>query len=640
MKIHPNNLYIICLAIIGLFCFENLFAQNQELVPLKYNPTIKQYLKDHPQENYRISLVTSLELPFVDDFSGSSVFPDPLKWENNMVFINNDFPINPVTVGVASFDGLDGNGNPYIVAVAGVGGCDTLTSQPINLFNKPASQGGAPYSIGDSLILSFYYEKKGLGDAPEISDSLVLDFYNPSSNAWARQWFSLGGITGGQDTVFYKVTVKVSNAVYLQDGFKFRFRSYGARIGNLDMWHLDYVRLYAAYNSFSGVMDTVLTDVAFTKPGKSLLTDYTSIPWDHFIFLSAIDQQNLIDDSSTVNYRVNDNVPNDVGFNNRIFNFSGNYVAGFGQTNGNIFPGRPNNQNLSYTFGVDSIFPNSPSQTPDSTTFTILNYFSNGNTFSGLKSNDTIRYEQKFYNYYSYDDGTAEVAFDLANSPLGKLAMKFEIYKPDTLRAVRFFFAQLGASVANKLFTLKIWSSLSPETVIYQEINQKPTYINTINGYSTYVLDQIVPVSGTIYIGFQQVAADGLHLGFDRNTVSNSKMYFNTVGTWNAVTVAPGTFMIRPVMGDTSLFSGINEFALEEAIQLYPNPTSDYINIYIKNPEKVKSLSFRSMDGKLVYNADFSNVLDVSTLGSGLYFVEFLFMDNSIARKRIIIVKD
>ena len=640
MRLHSINFYKICLVIFGLLSFENISAQTEELVPLKYNPTIKQYLKTHPQENYKRRLVTSLELPFIDDFSGSSVFPDPVKWENNMVFINNDFPINPITIGVASFDGLDGNGNTYLVAVAGVGGCDTLTSQPINLLNKPASQGGAAYSLGDSLILSFYYEKRGLGDAPEVSDSLVLDFYNPSTNAWVKQWFSLGGITGGQDTVFYKVTVKVSNAAYLQDGFKFRFRTYGARIGSLDMWHVDYVRLYAAYNSFSGVMDTVLTDVAYTKPGKSILTDYTSIPWDHFISLPTIDQQNLINDSSTVYYRVNDNAPNDVGFNNRIYDFTGNYVAGFGQTNGNIFPGRPNNQNLTYTFAVDSIFPNSPSLTPDSTTFTILNYFSNSNTFLGLKSNDTIRYEQQFYNYYSYDDGTAEVAFDLANSPLGKLAMKFEIFKPDTLRAVRFFFAQQGASVANKLFTLKIWSSLSPETIIYQEINQKPTYINTINGYSTYVLDQIVPVNGTIYIGFQQVAADGLHLGFDRNTASNSKMFFNTVGTWNSVTVAPGTFMIRPVMGDTSLFAGINELANEDAIQLYPNPATSSIQIAVKNPEKVIGLKIRSMDGKLVLKSGFSNVINVSNLGVGLYFVELLFMDNSIARKRLIIVKD
>jgi hypothetical protein len=640
MKIYFNQRLKICLAILSLLCFKNISAQTQELVPLKYNSTIKQYLKDHPQENFRVSLLNSIELPFVDDFSNNSVFPDPTKWENNMVFINNDFPINPITVGVASFDGLDGNGNPYVVAVAGVGGCDTLTSQPINLFSKPASQGGAPYSLGDSLILSFYYEKRGLGDAPEVSDSLVLDFFNPSNNTWARQWFSKGGITGGQDTIFYKVTVKVSNAAFLQDGFKFRFRTYGARIGNLDMWHVDYVRLYAAYNSFSGVMDTVLTDVAYTQPGKSLLTGHTSIPWDHFTSLSAIDQQNLIDDSLKVNYRVNDNTPNDVGFNNRIFDFAGNYVAGFGQTNGNIFPGRPNNQNLTYTFGVDSIFPNTPSQTVDSTTFTILSYFSNGNAFSGLKSNDTIRYEQKFYNFYSYDDGTAEVAFDLANSPLGKLAMKFDILKPDTLRAVRFFFAQLGASVSNKLFTLKIWSSLSPETVIYQEINQKPSYINTINGYSTYVLDQIVPVSGTIYIGFQQIAADGLHLGFDRNTSSNTNMFFNTVGTWSPVTVAPGTFMIRPVMGDTSLFSGVNELALDKFIQLYPNPTSNNINIFVENPYEVTSLSIRTMEGRLVYQAGFSSTVDVSTLVSGLYFIELSFLDNSIARKRMIIVKD
>jgi hypothetical protein len=117
-------------------------------------------------------------------------------------------------------------------------------------------------------------------------------------------------------------------------------------------------------------------------------------------------------------------------------------------------------------------------------------------------------------------------------------------------------------------------------------------------------------------------------------------MFFNTVGTWSPVTVAPGTFMIRPVMGDTSLFSGVNELALDKFIQLYPNPTSNNINIFVENPYEVTSLSIRTMEGRLVYQAGFSSTVDVSTLVSGLYFIELSFLDNSIARKRMIIVKD
>jgi hypothetical protein len=186
-------------------------------------------------------------------------------------------------------------------------------------------------------------------------------------------------------------------------------------------------------------MDTLLQDVSMTQPGKSLMQEYTAVPWDHFISLSSIDQQNLLRDSSQMDYRVNGNAPSDVGFNNRIYNYAGSYVAGFGADNGNIFPNRPPQQNLVYAFGVDSIFPNTPSLLPDSNRFTILNYFTNGNAFSGLKTNDTTRYTQEFYNYYSFDDGSAEVGYDLINAPNGKVAMKFEIFKPDTLRAVRIF---------------------------------------------------------------------------------------------------------------------------------------------------------------------------------------------------------
>ena len=102
---------------------------------------------------------------FLDDFSYNSYFPDNLLWEDSAVFVNRSYPINPVTLGVATFDGLDANGMAYDISASTQGKrADSLTSKAIDL------------SAVDSAYLLFYYQAEGLGDNPQTEDSLVLEF--------------------------------------------------------------------------------------------------------------------------------------------------------------------------------------------------------------------------------------------------------------------------------------------------------------------------------------------------------------------------------------------------------------------------------------------------------------------------------
>ena len=85
-------------------------------------------------------------LPFFDDFSSDELVVNSDLWEISSVFVNSDYPINPVTIGVATFDGLDENGyarnfsqiNPSAPS-------DTLSSQSIDL------------SSVDSAYFMFYF---------------------------------------------------------------------------------------------------------------------------------------------------------------------------------------------------------------------------------------------------------------------------------------------------------------------------------------------------------------------------------------------------------------------------------------------------------------------------------------------------
>jgi hypothetical protein len=217
--------------------------------------------------------------------------------------------------------------------------------------------------------------------------------------------------------------------------------------------------------------------------------------------------------------------------------------------------------------------------------------------------------------------------------------MKFEILKPDTLRAVRIHFVQQGADVSTKFFTIKIWSSLSPETVIYQEASQRPVYIDEVNGFATYVLDQLVPVSGTIYIGFQQILGDGLHLGFDRNTASNSRMFYNIGNGWIPTLIADGTFMMRGVMGDSVLFTGLPLSGAPSSFEMYPNPANSQVFFSNGTESWARRIEVFNIKGELIKTDVYAPVLDISLLPSGIYFVCLRNERGEVAQRKLIISK-
>ena len=69
-------------------------------------------------------------------------------WIDQDVFINDNYAINPWTIGVATFDGLDETGYPHDWTGSGATGwADDLTSKPIDL---------STYSVGDSIYISFF----------------------------------------------------------------------------------------------------------------------------------------------------------------------------------------------------------------------------------------------------------------------------------------------------------------------------------------------------------------------------------------------------------------------------------------------------------------------------------------------------
>lgn len=477
---------------------------------------------------------------------------DNSLWIDNFAFINNSFPVNPITVGVATLDGLNDKGYPYdFDNPLSHGVADYLTSKPIDL----------SYQSSDSLYLSFFYEPQGHGNYPEEEDSLVLEFFSPLNREWHYAWST----EGFDSVVFQQVLVPVTDSLYLYNGFQFRFKNYATLSGALDHWHIDYVHLDSART----YTDTAFNDVAFTERAPSMHPEYESMPWTHFLSDTSMKDTTYILSANYTEDIKNTNYTFQVlEANTTIYDYAG-YSNNF-------------DPHTTYNFfGVIDTFKFYSANT-DSALFEIRHVIkTDANDL--IKQNDTVRHYQKFYNYYAYDDATAEAAYGL-NTQYAQLAYQFDNKQKDTLRGVKMYFAPVIYDVSEKEFMLTIWNDIAgkPGIVLYQqEDSYMPEYLEFRNNFYSYLLDTVLVLdTGTFYVGWEQLSDDMLNIGFDRNTDSHTKIFYNVIGDW-AQSIYEGSLMMRPMFGDTVTVTSVKETVSKAGNNffIYPNPANDFVYI-------------------------------------------------------------
>jgi hypothetical protein len=93
-----------------------------------------------------------------------------------------------------------------------------------------------------------------------------------------------------------------------------------------------------------------------------------------------------------------------------------------------------------------------------------------------------------------------------------------------------------------------------------------------------------------------------------------------------------------------STTAGLNDYnALDNSIQLYPNPASDMINIELKNPERQEiKIELLSSTGKIVHkineimsSGNVKKSIDLTNIPDGIYFLRILSDQETINRKII-----
>lgn len=541
-------------------------AQAQlRLVPL--GPT-----ETEAPENSGLRTQVSLNLPFFEDFSTTkSLAPNTKNWlPGSGVYINNTLVTNQPSLNVATFDGLNANGTPYnLVNQMTQGFTDTLTSQPVNLGGKVAA---------DSVYVSFYWAAKGLGELPDSSDFLRLEFFSKTQE-WVPVWTQLGY---NVDTLFHQQFIAIKDPNYLHDAFQFRFRSYGRASGAYDTWHLDYVYL----NAKRSVRQPYLFDVAMRAPVSNILKKYTAMPLRQ--------------------YRVNPQAATADSVRTDIVNHFNNFnilTSTFTLTDAQR--GTEYLRNVQRSIYVESLksqalrvkaAPLNPAAQLDSLYLISKFYITTTDTIPGvnLKTNDTITTRTALTDYFAYDDGSAEYGVQV-NQKLGRVAVQYVLARPDTIGGVRMSMVAFNKDIAGQGFTVQLLGNKNgrPDQVLAQR-SVAVRYAGARDGFIDYAFAAPVAVPDTFYVGWLQLNDQPVTVGFDRNSMLGRNAIFYNLGTeWAQEGSLKGSVMIRPYLGARAqgVVTG-NEPAGPINAVFYPNPARGEVSW--------KNTSLRGID---IYNA-------------------------------------
>lgn len=618
-------------------------AQGVKLTPLGSRPM------PSSEGSSKRAITDTIQLPFIEDFSYKGPFPIGKYWRDSQVYINDHFAISPPSYGVATFDNLSKKGKPY-QALSGLthNHCDSLTSNFINLKTYKNGSNTVLYTLSDSIYLSFFYQAQGLGDITDKSDSLVLKFKNQSGQ-WQTVWKVNGTKVGG----FKQVMIGIKDNQYLIPNFQMRWINYAKSTGNMNQWHLDYIRL----KSSRSAKDTLVKDVAINAVPVGPLLVYESLPYKHYqanIAANKASEHKVIlhnNDSNAVNVQykcevrnmynqVIQNYPLSASARN-IKKFSDSSEAFSAFTTMDTLSGKNPYIKLKYT-----IVPLSSDIVPS-----IYNSIGNNNEYT-----KTLR----FNNYLAYDDGSAEGGFGLDYGSLpagpGFAAQRYTMFKTDTLRALSVFFNRSATDIQFKSFDFIIWKTISepPASTTSNDVILKritmPTaiYTDSLNGFTTIVLDTAIVLNqGVFYIGWQQNMNFMLNIGYDRNYKylhqggRNPNLFYNLNGYWeNVSNTITGAVMIRPIIGEAlPKQTQIVAQTLPIAIQIFPNPITQGQSLQFISKSSVNYCTIYDLTGKLMQSdhvmADQS--LSLKALSPGMYMVNCQLINGQVTTTKLII---
>jgi len=617
--------------IILLFCLlAYAGVAGQEVRGLTENPVIKEYLRHRPAVLKSTKAVEMLKLPFFEDFSTSNVVPDPTRWADENVFVNNSFGLEPISVGVATLDAIDSKGEVYSNNNLPVSS-DVLTSLPFDL---------SPYGISkEPVTLSFFYQSGGKGEVPEKPDSLMLEFFYASDSTWHKVWsFSTDTISA------FEQVIETLPDTFCQAGFRFRFRNKTSMspnevtggdgaLSNTDCWNIDYIMMNIRPDAEHHSID----DITQVDIPRELLDFYESVPWTHLNNAQSITRNNM-------RYLIRNLTTGDSINVGRSY-FVHNLVTGTKEYYDQLFSKSPSHSLQTW---YDPFFaPFTRNDNSSEGALEVVSYLIT--PANQVKANDTSRIVLNFRNYYAYDDGSPEYGFGISGeSTAGALlACRFRIYQADTLRALQMLFNKTrNHANADLGFQLCVWKDAGglPGELIYMSPDIfTPGNDLKLYGFKTCKFPDdanLVITDTSFFAGWKQSTEEFLNLGYDVNRNNLSRVFVNISGDWfnPGSSLIPGTPMIRAVFGSKDFVTGTPEVAVtEKSVELFPNPASDIIHIRTTG-FTLSHIRMIDLQGRVLLSEDGDHhEIDVTSLPSGMYLLQLSANDGSFVNRKMVI---
>lgn len=599
-----------CLLFILIQTLSTASAQIR-IVPIESYPKPASGVKS-PTAGARVQAV---KLPFFDDFATATSRPDPALWQPSNVYINNTLPINHPSLNVATFDGLKADGTPYdFTDQNSVGPTDTLTTQPIDL---------AGLTAADAVYLSFYWQRKGLGELPDAEDSLRLQFLN-NAGAWETVWKQEGDTASNNFTQSF---VAVNQSRFFHTAFQFRFQAFGRTSGAFDSWHIDYIYMDRGRSA----TNLYIRDIATRQPVSPFLKRYTAMPLKQYLANPAAETADTIR-TDIVNL-----------FNN--FNFTTYRAVVREQTTGAVLQ-----QYQSPSEGIAALSSQSKTLKPQplpagfsgqravlQTQFAVQTT----DTIPGvnLRRNDTIAALTVLDNYYAYDDGTAEAAIQNTQRQ-GRVAIRFIQQKPDHVLGLQVCFAPVKTNLTGQsaIFSLYADDNGKPGRTLYQKA-AVISYANSRGGFVEIPFDYGIAVTDTFYVGWTQVSEEYITaIGFDKNSPFGNQIFEGRGTSWD-LNNPGGVPMIRPVIGEgrEAPITGVEEEpSLDAQLLVFPNPNA---GVLIWQNPAIRQIEILDVNGRRLVHVRPENgqkQLEIAQLPNGFYLVRLSDGKKTVVQKLIV----
>ncbi len=655
--------YLLSVLLIGGLAGGHAARAQFELRPLPARPAMapaeKPVWQSRTTDDDSLSPLT---LPFFDDFADPvydrQSSPDSARWRSGGgVRINNTLPVAPPSRGVATFDGINELGQPYVPELRPrQDRTDVLTSRTIDL---------SGLTDADEVYLSFFWQAGGrsrvlLPDAPE--DSLVLEFrrLQDTTETWTEVW----SVNNQENEPFREELIRVP-ADFLRADFRFRFVCIGRPSGALDVFHVDYVYLnrdrfaddfHGPLNPRPAVINQ-RTDYAISQEPTRLLQQYAAMPVRQF--LAAPDQALVREIEGRYNRLGVAPVPTDFSVRLRD-GLTGEVLAlrSLNVTQPLVIASSTEQLPLTLPLDADlrALITQQVAQqaTEVSTPAVTVEYALTTPALPRLAPNDTGRSTTVFGDYYAYDDGTAEAAA-FVKGGFAEVACKFELSTPDTLTHLAFYFPQVLQSLPTG-FTLRVWRYLPDDpldsvAVVYAQSVavrfESDTAGDFLNQFTVFQLDTALVLTDSFYVGYLQQSLSGreVMIGYDLNadktflSYGNTQTFVNYDGPWRSlgeVTRTPGNLMIRPLfrtVTDTSRVRRIETVRqnppvvadpVRSELTVHPNPVSPGARLHLS--ARTRTVVLYDLTGRPRFQHNFSEgdpkELILPALPSGTYLLQ------------------